>query len=100
MALTLPGMAAFLSACATLLLGLIGLVFALGLAALRRTHSSSGFWRKYAKLAMAPLALAVSGLLWATYLNSAGADADRYTLWPPITGGLAALCAFGIGRRV
>ena len=100
MALTLPGMAAFLSACATLALGLVGLVLALALAAMQGADSGSGFWRKYVRIATAPLALAVSGLLWATYLNSAGADADRYTLWPPITGGIAALCAFGLGRRV
>lgn len=84
MSLTLPGMAAFLSACLTLALGALGVIAALPIAESRRGRSKLGFWASYQRIALPPLLCAAVGLAWALYLNES-AD-DRLTPWPLVTG--------------
>lgn len=97
MSLSLPGMAAFLSACLTLAVGLLALGAALPMAQWRRGRSGRGFWSSYVEIATPALAFAALGLAWAVYLNDS-AD-DGLAPWPPITALLAAVCVAFASRR-
>ena len=98
MSLTLPGMAAFLSACLALALGVLGLVAALPIAESRRARSKRSFWQSYAEVAAPPLVCAAVGLAWVLYLNDKVDDA--LAPWPPITALLAGVAvAFAKRKR-
>ncbi len=97
MSLTLPGMAAFLSACLALALGVLGLVVALPIAESRRARSKRTFWQSYAQVAAPPLVCAVVGLAWVLYLNDK-VD-DQLAPWPPITAVLAGVAVAFSTRR-
>ena len=84
-------MAAFLAGCLTIALGALGMIVALPLAEARRSRNrSSSFWRSYLALFVSPLACALVGVLWATQLNGMS-DADRYAIWPPVSGVLVGI---------